>query len=123
MAFNFIAGYVLGTRQAGKAAGLAASAAQFSKTGSASDTADLNMRVDRLTLVVEAMWSILEADGHTQEELMDRIAELDAEDGSEDGRRLSPPVECPHCRAKVSRGLSVCQFCGTTIEDVDPFAV
>ena len=122
MALDFIAGYVLGSRQAARASGLAASAAQFSSSSSRR-TDDLTDRFERLTLVVQAMWAMLEADGHTQEELIAAIQELDLADGDEDGRRIEPPVDCTGCGAKVGRGLAACQFCGTEVAEADPFAL
>lgn len=83
---------------------------------------DLVERVDRLTLVVEAMWSMLEADGHTEDELQARISELDASDGSEDGVNIARPRTCPNCNAKVGARMSTCQFCGVDIGEADPFA-
>ncbi len=121
MAMNFIAGYVLGSRGASRAAGLAASAAQFQARSSVNRTEDLVDRVDRLTLVVQAMWALLEEDGRTQDDLLAKIQELDAADGTEDGKRTPLPRTCPGCQAKVGHGLSVCQFCGTEMGTDDPF--
>ena len=73
---------------------------------------DLEARVDRLLLVIEAMWSMLKADGHTDEELAARIAALDKSDGSADGRRVPSPITCRSCGSKVMGGLPRCQICG-----------
>ena len=121
MGLEFIAGYVMGTRGAGRAAGLAASAAQFSSKSSTNRTEDIVARLDRLVLVVEAMWSMLEESGRTQEELLVKIAELDQMDGAEDGVRIGQPKTCPSCKAKVGSTLRICQFCGTDVGDPDPF--
>ena len=122
MAFDFVAGYVLGARQGGKAAGLAASAASFSSSSATARTEDLVARVDRLTLVVQAMWSMLEEDGRTEEELLERINALDLEDGNEDGVRVPPPRVCENCNAKVAAALSTCQFCGSDMGSADVFS-
>jgi len=120
---DFIAGYVIGSRGAARATGLAASAAQFQARSAVNREQDLIDRFDRLMLVVEAMWSIMEEDGHTQDELLSRMESLDTADGTEDGRKTPVPRTCPGCQAKVGHGLSACQFCGTEMPEQDPFAV
>jgi len=75
--------------------------------------ADLDARVDRLLLVIEALWSILKESGHTDEQLTARIAEIDQSDGATDGRRAIPPVTCRSCGSKVMVGIPRCQICGT----------
>ena len=47
----------------------------------------LDERVDRLLMVIEAMWSLLKENGYTDEQLAARIKDLDESDGSADGRR------------------------------------
>ena len=121
MALGFISGYVMGRRGAGKAAGLAASAAQFGSQESYR-VYELDDRIDRLTLVIQAMWSLLEEQGLTQEQLEARLLELDASDGRVDGRLTLDPQTCPECGAKVNRGLGKCQFCGYELGDTSPFA-
>ena len=122
MALNFIAGYVVGSRGASRAAGMAASAEQFSSRASSGRSGDLVARIDRLTLVVEAMWTMLEEDGRTEDDLIAKISELDQMDGNEDGVRIAPPRTCPSCKAKVGSTLRICQFCGADVGDPDPFA-
>jgi hypothetical protein len=107
-----IAGYVLGTRAAGKAAGMGVVANNIFDKGSVGDVDALDQRIDRLLLVVEALWSVLKKDGHTDEELAAIIAELDASDGSPDGRHSKAPITCTSCGSKVAPTLARCQFCG-----------
>ena len=100
---------------------MAASAAQFSSKSSTNRTGDIAARLDRLVLVVEAMWSMLEESRRTQEELLVKIAELNQMDGTEDGVRIAQPETCPSCKPKVGSTLRICQFCGTDVGDPDPF--
>ena len=102
---------------------MAASAAQFQARSGANRAQDMIERFDRLMLVVQAMWSIMEEDGHTHEELVARMEQIDAADGTEDGRKTPTPQTCPGCQAKVGHGLTHCQFCGTEMAEHDPFAV
>lgn len=119
MALNFIAGYVLGQRAMGRAAGMASAASTFASSPTAKIQA-LDDRIDRLMLVVESMWSLLEESGFTTEQLMERIEALDGGDGELDGAARST-VRCQQCRAVLGRGLATCQFCGHPTGVVDPF--
>lgn len=107
-----IAGYVLGSRASNRASGMSVVANAMFDKGSVADVDALDLRVDRLLLVVEALWTMLKKDGHTDQELADIIAELDAVDGSVDGRRSKIPITCPSCDSKVAPNLPKCQFCG-----------
>lgn len=118
--FQFVTGYVMGSRQGGKAAGLAASADSFNRTSSGLH--DTNDRVDRLVMVVEAMWSLLEESGYTKEQLDERIKEMDRLDGTEDGRAIRSRIRCPECDSVVMEGLGRCQICGTEVGEESPFA-
>lgn len=105
-----IGGYVMGRRTAAKVAGMNAVS---SSTGSIEALVELDARVDRLLLVIEAMWSMLKEDGRTDEQLAARIAEIDNSDGTVDGRKSLPPVTCRSCGSKVMVGIPRCQTCGT----------
>ncbi len=119
---DFITGYVLGSRMRGKASGMAASAASFGSNTGAGQLYDLNDRIDRVLLVVEAMWALLEESGYTREQLAERIAELDGSDGVQDGKATPPPVPCPKCGARMSAGAPSCQFCGYDNPEPHPMA-
>ncbi len=120
MALDFIAGYVLGQRGAARAAGLASSASTFAASPTAKFHA-LDDRIDRLMLVVESMWSLLEESGYTTDQLIARIKELDGSDGALDGRTTRSAGRCAECGAMLGRGLANCQFCGHPTGAVDPF--
>jgi hypothetical protein len=116
MGLTFLTGYVLGQHGA-QSARLASTAANL-VGNSTEELLELHDRVDRLLLVVDAMWSLLEDDGHTEEQLRTRMREIDLVDGIEDGRRTGLISECGECGAKVAAGLASCQFCGTDLPDV-----
>lgn len=120
MALQFITGYVLGSRNLGRAAGLAASASSFADSPTGRIHA-LNDRIDRLVLVVEAMWSLLEESGFNEEDLAARISQLDQADGEADGKRAQETGRCEDCGAVIGRGLPNCQFCGHPTGQIDPF--
>lgn len=73
----------------------------------------IDERVDQMLLVVQAMWTLLqEKTGLTDAELRARVTQLDAQDGTTDGRVTRPPVKCRKCGAAVSRKFNRCLFCG-----------
>jgi hypothetical protein len=119
--FEFVTGYVMGSRQAGKVAGMAASADSFNR-GPASKLHDVNDRLDRLIMVVEAVWSLLEESGYTKEQLEERIKVMDQVDGTENGRVLRQRLRCPSCDSVVVEGIGHCQICGTEVGEASPFA-
>lgn len=113
--FDFLTGYVLGERSATRAAALARDAAGAAGAVTAGEVADLEARLDRLVLVVEALWSLLAESGYTNEQLAERIRTLDAADGSADGRLTPRPVPCRSCGAMVEPGRATCAFCGAPV--------
>lgn len=122
MSLGFLTGYVLGQRDASQSA-LRAAAIPSVSGASTENILDVDERVDRLLLVVAAMWSLLEDTGMTEERLEARMRDLDEADGAADGKLTAPTVTCADCGAAVLGELSTCQFCGTAVpgHDSDPF--
>jgi len=99
-------------------------------TGGSSAAADralnraqsLEARLDRAMLTMEALWSLLrDRVGITEDELRDRIMDIDLTDGALDGKVRRPPRECPACKRKVPHRLNQCMYCGAEAPR-DPFA-
>ena len=122
MSLSFLSGYVLG--QHGTQSARLAALTAGSQGTSSSELLALEDRLDRLVLVIGAMWSLLEENGMRHEDLIARIEEIDRTDGLADGRRVAGPAECGSCGSKVAPGLAACQFCGTQvpIDSRDPLA-
>jgi hypothetical protein len=81
-----------------------------------SDPGQDNERVDQLLLVCAAMWELVkEKTGITEEELINRVAILDAKDGVADGKLTQTPVKCPKCNRVVSGKHSRCLYCGNQL--------
>lgn len=71
-----------------------------------------DQRVDRLALICEAMWDLMrEHTTLTDEDLANKLAELDMSDGNKDGRRQQISAACV-CGAMVNARSEICQFCG-----------
>ena len=92
MGLTFLTGYVLGQHGA-QSARLASTVSNRSGSG-VEELLDLHDRVDRLLLVVDGIWSLLEDAGYTDEQLRQRIQEIDLADGTEDGRRTQLVAQC-----------------------------
>ncbi len=77
----------------------------------------LQERLDRMALVVRAMWTLLaEKAGVTEEDLAKRVTDLDASDGTVDGRVTTRSFRCS-CGAMVCRKFNRCLFCGKEYTD------
>jgi len=111
---EFYLGYSMGQSSAVKAASLARSAAVADGTHHTNRIEDLNERIDRLVMIMRATLALLEEQGITPERLMEKINELDLQDGVDD-ERVRDLVECPSCQSKVAPGLRNCQLCGTEV--------
>ena len=122
MTLSFLTGYVLGQKDASTNA-MRAAAIPAAGTVSKEHILDVDERVDRLLLVVAAMWSLLEETGLTEDRLEARMAELDKTDGAVDGKITPPTITCANCGAAVADELPACQFCGTPVPgNRDPFS-
>ncbi|MEP6673279.1 MAG: hypothetical protein ABJF10_29280 [Chthoniobacter sp.] len=79
---------------------------------------ELRKDVDRLLLINEAIWRIAkERLNCSDADLVQRIHDIDLEDGHLDGRKApSPPRACPHCERPLSKHRPSCVFCGKPVE-------
>lgn len=111
----FIGGYLAGQRMKTKAAGMAASANAFS--AEMRTAGEDEQRMERLVVLVEAMWEILKTHGHTDAELEAQIAGV--LERREAARTQVGGLPCPSCNARIAAGQSRCQICGQEI-DVEP---
>ena len=81
-------------------------------------TADRNVealidRLDKLTLVNMAVWSLVrERLELTEEQLAERVREIDLADGVEDGKVTSQVAKCPKCGRVMSPRHKKCFYCG-----------
>ncbi len=73
----------------------------------------LSNRIDQLILLNHAMSEIIcDKLGITNQEIIDKMMEIDLRDGVQDGKYNAPPKDCPECKAKISREFNRCLFCG-----------
>ena len=83
----------------------------------------LQERVDRLTLVCMAMWSLLkEVSELTDKDLDDRVNEIDMQDGKLDGKvRTAKVALCKKCNRKMAIRHLTCMYCGAPRDLASPF--
>jgi len=112
---EFFLGYSMGERTASRSASLAPGAAVADGTRHTNRIEDLDERLDRLVMILRAMWALMEEQGMTPEQLMAKIEEIDLQDGIADGQVRPELAECPSCQSKVAPGLRACQLCGTEV--------
>jgi hypothetical protein len=73
-------------------------------------------------LVSEAVWSLVsEKLGLTQEELLDRVNEIDLSDGRLDGKVRREATKCSKCQRVSAQRFRACVYCGHPLE-ANPFA-
>lgn len=112
MMFDFLTGYVRGERPSARSTGAARAAAGSTSAIMTGELQDINLRLNRLLLVMEAMWSLLREKGYTDKDLLARLAEVEAADGGAEGVRTPHPHRCPGCDAMVEAGRTRCPYCG-----------
>ena len=91
-----------------------ASAAQSKALEASNANMSLEKRVNKLSLVCMALWSLLsETCGLTEEDLMARVRQIDLMDGVEDGKLEHQKVsQCANCGRTMSTRHQRCLYCG-----------
>jgi len=73
----------------------------------------LEKRVDKLALINLALWSLVsEKCGFSEDDLKERVAQIDAMDGQADGKLSTGTTPCPQCGRPIASRVATCQFCG-----------
>lgn len=78
----------------------------------------LEANLAKVLLISEALWEMLRDNlGLTDEQLREKIYEVDMRDGTLDGKHQRKAVECPSCSHMVSSRHPACLYCGQIIDD------
>ena len=73
-------------------------------------------RVDKLLLVCTALWELLkERTDLTEEDLLEKVVQIDAQDGEVDGEVTRRPRPCVKCGRPMSPSHSRCLYCGAVV--------
>lgn len=90
-----------------------ADVAERNAAGTSRDLTQLEARVEKLSLVCMAMWSLLQdKTGVTEEELLERVKTLDLMDGVADGKATRTVSRCCQCGRTMSPRHRRCLYCG-----------
>jgi hypothetical protein len=77
------------------------------------DFCRLEGRVDALAIGCQAMWELLrERTELTDDDILQRIHEIDLRDGEQDGRISANVVHCTACDRPVKADRKTCLYCG-----------
>lgn len=102
-------------RKIGAADATASAAKRRAKT-LADELTDLRRRQARLMLVCQALWELLgERLGLTDEQLLEKVREIDRRDGREDGRIGASQLTCPNCGRNATSARTHCLYCGAPL--------
>lgn len=104
------------TRIAGAEAKAGAGLRQVERAGDR--IAELEDRLDRLSLLNLALWTLLkEKTGLSESELAARVEEIDMRDGRLDGKVAGGVVNCPDCERPLAKRHRRCLYCGFQVEN------
>lgn len=80
------------------------------------ELAVLQRRVDYLTITSQALWELLrDRLGMTDQQVQERIKEIDLRDGKADGKISKMVQSCPQCQRNNQASQSQCVYCGTEL--------
>jgi hypothetical protein len=92
--------------------------------GLARRVAALEDRFEKLLMVCQAQWALLQQETDlTEEQLNEKIREIDLSDGLLDGKVRVSVVECGQCGRKLGQRHPRCLYCGAPRDDDHAFRV
>lgn len=78
--------------------------------------AELEARLDKLTLTCAALWQLMKAKtGVSDQQLTEAIREIDLRDGRLDGKVAAEAKACPSCKRTMSKRHNKCLYCDSTL--------
>ncbi len=91
----------------------------------ATEIAFLKQKVEKLMMISEALWLFLkETNNLTDEDLKEKIIEIDLKDGQLDGKvsaNAEAPDICTVCGQVLQKNKYVCIYCGAEINNSNVF--
>jgi hypothetical protein len=86
------------------------------------DFSHLEDRLERLSLVCMAMWSLLQDKTQlTEEDLLERVKLIDMMDGKPDGKATTTVKKCHACQRTLHPRHRKCLYCGATMPVLSAF--
>jgi len=118
----FLFGMTQGATSTTGAAETSANMAEVKAERARNDVQHVEQRLDRLVLANMALWSLLqEKTGLSEQDLLDRVQQIDLADGQTDGKARKPPAKCPECGRMMSPRHKRCLYCGAERLDYSAF--
>jgi hypothetical protein len=78
----------------------------------------LEANLAKALMISESLWELLaEKTGLTEDDLYNKIYEVDMRDGVLDGKNQRSITDCPSCGRRVSGRHSACLYCGQIIDE------
>ncbi|MCP4707436.1 MAG: hypothetical protein GY869_02325 [Planctomycetes bacterium] len=78
----------------------------------------LEANLAKALLINEALWELIRDKLKlTEEDLNNKLYEIDMRDGVLDGKNQRPVSECRDCNRKVSSRHPACLYCGAVMDD------
>jgi ribosomal protein L32 len=106
-----------------KGSGQSSARAQSKVRSDESKVTHLEATVAKLLMINEALWEIMrDKFGMTDEDLNDKLYEVDMRDGAADGKNQRKASKCPNCNHMVSSRHTACLYCGQVM-DTSVFAM
>lgn len=87
---------------------------------------DLRTTLEQMSLANHAMWELVrERLQLSDQELINRMQEIDLRDGVRDGRvtKQAVPRNCPNCNRRLATKHERCIYCGQNNPNYQPFEV
>lgn len=100
----------------------AAMGAQSDARRATTKAESLQFDIERLLMITEALWTLMKDEhGYSDEQLIEKIADIDMRDGKLDGKVNTPQImKCPNCGRTLMKHHPACLYCGTAVA-VSPF--
>ena len=77
----------------------------------------LEANLTKTMMICEALWELLaEKTDLTEQELYQKIFDVDMRDGVQDNKNQRKASKCPNCNRMVSRRHAACLYCGEIID-------
>ncbi len=84
--------------------------------------AELEDKLESLAITCQALWEIArEQSGLTDEQLLEKVSEIDLRDGRADGKMGSGTRACAQCGRTINQRHMRCLYCGQQVEKTHVF--
>jgi hypothetical protein len=98
--------------------------AKAKASGQAHNIAGIDHKLEMLALTCQAMWELLRDHSDlTEEDIEQKVLEIDGRDGKIDGRMGAQTLDCPSCGRPTNSRRASCVICGAELSKLHKFEV